>query len=264
MSRLSLERLQSRAAEIIRSLPSGDSSALRSLDLATDLLKQARPCDFCAQMFVPKRTPLARFCSSLCSMQWLKERPDYKALTFTPEHARKSGEGRKRWLTSGHQDALEEINRLRNLRPSTREDVQEKISAALRAIKHRPLLHGGNGRGPTKPQLLLHLTLGPDWIMEFIVPTKIRLPKWPAAYKIDLAHPGLKIAIEVDGPSHHAKRTQESDRRKEEFLRSDGWTVLRFWNQQILDWITSGMPTESSISTTFKQHGILPSALTAS
>jgi hypothetical protein len=165
-----------------------------------------------------------------------------------------------RWLKS-LPDAIKEIERIRNLSPSSRPEVQSKISAALRAMNHRPLLHGGNGRGPTKPQLLLHLALGPEWIMELIVLTKIRQPKWPAAYKIDVGHPGRKIAIEVDGPSHFAKRTQESDKRKEGFLRSEGWTVLRFWNNQILDWISTDMPTESSISMIFRQNDILPLAL---
>lgn len=44
----------------------------------------------------------------------------------------------------------------------------------------------------------------------------------------------LKLAIEADGGSHNSIERQAQDAKKDELLRSLGWTVLRFTNQQIL------------------------------
>lgn len=214
----------------------------------------ARPCARCETVFTPKKKPTARFCSSRCSILWLHSLPDYKATTYTDQHAANSGAGRKRWLASGDPKALAEIERLKKLNPRSRPEVQQKISQVLRDMQHRPLVRGGNGRGPTRPQLLLHLALGDGWELEFKVLTNIRRPKWPASYRIDVANPVLRIAIEVDGGSHCSKKNQEIDRRKTRFLRSRGWKVLRFWNADILAWIESG--TASPVPKALKRHGI--------
>jgi len=42
------------------------------------------------------------------------------------------------------------------------------------------------------------------------------------------------LAIEVDGGTHGALKVQKADRKKEAFLRSCGWCVLRFQNRVIL------------------------------
>lgn len=96
--------------------------------------------------------------------------------------------------------------------------------------------------------------LGSEWKYH-VVPLG-RIPGYPTHYKLDLANPARMITIELDGPSHNAVKRKEADRRKTEKLSSLGWTVLRFWNKDILNWISSGMPAESSISTTFKRLDI--------
>ena len=78
----------------------------------------------------------------------------------------------------------------------------------------------------------------------------------PTHFKIDIAHEQMRIAIEVDGFCHAAFKVKEKDARKDKFLISKGWTVLRFLNKDVLNWINSGMQAESAISMTFKQHGI--------
>lgn len=53
-------------------------------------------------------------------------------------------------------------------------------------------------------------------------------------YSIDLAIPSLKLAIECDGKSYHSSPAQKAhDRRKNVFLRKNGWRVLRFSGRQI-------------------------------
>jgi hypothetical protein len=100
---------------------------------------------------------------------------------------------------------------------------------AFNAIK------GGNGRGPTEPQKLLFDALGDGWYMEYVIktgdaPNHGRGNK-PTHYKIDLANPKYRIAVEIDGASHAG--TKEIDDKKDQFLESQGWKVLRFKNRDI-------------------------------
>ncbi len=132
----------------------------------------------------------------------------------------------------------------------SRPDVQEKLDAHLRgstnpfrdpAVQERaraaaaargyPELTGGNGTGPTVPQALLAERLG--WPMEVVVPTSRPSP-YPPCYRVDVASPVLRIAIEVDGESHNSRAVRERDARKDALLRSLGWTVLRFTNRRVL------------------------------
>ena len=116
-------------------------------------------------------------------------------------------------------------------------------------------MQGGNGRGPTATEVALAAVL-PSMRLGEIVPLGSRGNGYPTHYKLDLADRQAMLCIELDGASHYSRSRQAQDRKKEEKLRSLGWIVLRFWNKEILAWIASGMPTESSISTTFKQNGI--------
>jgi very-short-patch-repair endonuclease len=53
-------------------------------------------------------------------------------------------------------------------------------------------------------------------------------------YRIDLALPAYKIAIECDGRSYHSSPEQKAhDRRKNAYLRKNGWKVLRFSGRMI-------------------------------
>lgn len=59
--------------------------------------------------------------------------------------------------------------------------------------------------------------------------------QWPEGrYRIDIAFPGKKIAIEADGKAFHSTPEQKAhDRKKDRYLRSKGWTVLRFTGSRI-------------------------------
>jgi very-short-patch-repair endonuclease len=46
---------------------------------------------------------------------------------------------------------------------------------------------------------------------------------------MDFACLSLRLNIEVDGSQHD----RDLDRLRDEFLRSHGWTVLRFWSWDI-------------------------------
>ncbi len=52
-------------------------------------------------------------------------------------------------------------------------------------------------------------------------------------YIVDFACLNLKLAIEVDGPSHMTGSRIAHDRERTTFLEQGGWQVLRFWNTDI-------------------------------
>ena len=51
-----------------------------------------------------------------------------------------------------------------------------------------------------------------------------------AKYILDFALPKLKVAIEIDGPSHDTQKGRDADARKEAYLEKLGWRVVRISN----------------------------------
>ncbi|HZH58645.1 MAG TPA: DUF559 domain-containing protein [Metabacillus sp.] len=53
-------------------------------------------------------------------------------------------------------------------------------------------------------------------------------------YWIDLALPTYRIAIECDGKAYHSMPEQKKhDKKKDKYLRRNGWSVLRFTGSDI-------------------------------
>ena len=136
---------------------------------------------------------------------------------------------------------------MRARNPMSNPETRDKMAATLRRIGHRPKVQGGNGRGMTEPQQRLLSALPEGWVAEHVCTTgnpargTHRVTGIPAHYKIDIAHPDKKIAVEIDGASHTSRKRQEQDRRKDEWLSNHGWSVLRFSNQEVLSSISSVM-----------------------
>jgi very-short-patch-repair endonuclease len=62
--------------------------------------------------------------------------------------------------------------------------------------------------------------------------TKFRRQYARGPYIADFACVELKIVIELDGSQH---MTQESyDKRRDAFMKQQGFTILRFWNNDVL------------------------------
>ena len=132
--------------------------------------------------------------------------------------------------------------RMKKNNPMRKKETREKVSKTLKKIGHKPIQQGGNGKIMPIPQKILLEALGGGWCAEYSVATLLRgksKEKYPTCYKIDIAHPLKKIAIEVDGTSHNSLIRREQDKKKTEFLEQLGWKVLRFKNDQILQSITS-------------------------
>lgn len=112
--------------------------------------------------------------------------------------------------------------------------VRKKVSKALKTMGHKPSCRGGNGQ-LTLPQQTLVAILGEGWKPEYVVVTPRPRPKgMPRNYKIDVARPALKIAIEIDGRSHVHFRNRAADKMQTSFLLSRGWSVLHMSNAKTL------------------------------
>ena len=55
-----------------------------------------------------------------------------------------------------------------------------------------------------------------------------------AGYIVDFACPSHKIIVELDGFQHAEDAAAAYDRQRTRTLEELGWTVLRFWNDDIL------------------------------
>jgi len=129
---------------------------------------------------------------------------------------------------------------------------------------------GGNGARLPFPQQILLEALGDGWTPEFCIPTGIKRfgsykvgfvhsRPLPVHYKIDIANPELKIAVEVDGPAH--EKMQETDEKKDNFLREIGWKVVRVTNMEAVkctERIVSEIHTLSDCPTDYYVYKVEP------
>ena len=54
-------------------------------------------------------------------------------------------------------------------------------------------------------------------------------------YIADFAWLSARIVIEVDGDSHETDQGRAHDKKRDAFLRAQGFTVIRFDNDQVID-----------------------------
>ncbi|ACP24355.1 hypothetical protein NGR_c05590 [Sinorhizobium fredii NGR234] len=55
-----------------------------------------------------------------------------------------------------------------------------------------------------------------------------------AGYIVDFACAEHRLIIEVDGSQHASTGNADYDRQRTQHFESHGWTVLRFWNDDVL------------------------------
>ncbi|MER9026288.1 endonuclease domain-containing protein [Mesorhizobium sp. M0815] len=53
-------------------------------------------------------------------------------------------------------------------------------------------------------------------------------------YIVDFACPTHGLIVEVDGRQHADAEHAERDRIRSAYLESSGWTILRFWNDDVI------------------------------
>lgn len=110
------------------------------------------------------------------------------------------------------------------------EDVRHKVSQTMKERGCCPTVRGGNGHGMTGPERRLSDATG---LFPHVIAVG-RIDGYPSNYKLDLANPQIRLAVEIDGGSHGTLKVQDADARKTDYLESHGWTVLRFTNAEVL------------------------------
>lgn len=128
-------------------------------------------------------------------------------------------------------------DRMRKRNPMRDPKVRAKASATLRAIGHKPPIRGGNGTGATIAQVKIREALGSEWEIEFTIGTGkgARALGLPGHYKVDVALPRLKIAVEIDGGSHCSIARRKADERRDAYLAGLGWRTFRFSNREAME-----------------------------
>lgn len=172
---------------------------------------QCETCGITAEKkWRPAQEKHPRFCSKPCALTYVRTTDE--------------------WKTACQKYLRSEENPLHVNNPR-RAVSQAKAQTTLRERGYQHLT-GGNGTGHTVPQKLLMARLG--WPAEEVVCTGLPSP-YPHYYKLDIAHPTLKIDVELDGQSHSSTKRRESDARRDSFLREQGWIVLRIPNKRVLE-----------------------------
>ena len=204
-----------------------------------------KTCLYCGKPFMTfrKGKSTARYCSASCASKGI-----------SPEARQK------------HNDAIRKPPVIKNclecgkvmvLQPSGKKSAKRKFcspscaaryqfrdpkfryetTARMRAkSKGTFLSRGGNGQLTAHQKKLCEALGLPDSAMEYVIlTTKARgyFQSLPNSYKVDLGIPEVRLAIEVDGKTHKDKKWKFLDRRKTAVLNFIGWTVLRFWNEEV-------------------------------
>jgi len=55
-----------------------------------------------------------------------------------------------------------------------------------------------------------------------------------AGYIVDFACPNKKLIVELDGSQHASREVSISDAARTAKLEALGWTILRFWNDDVI------------------------------
>lgn len=209
-----------------------------------------RVCEFCQEGFVGRRKA-SRFCSRSCKSKWFHQNdPKFRTIAQANMAQIRSRPDVQKKI---RQHLASPSNPFRN--PKN----QRKANEAVRLKTGFSMLNGGNGRGPTVPQKALAELLG--WPTEVCVRTnQKRGSGYPTCYKIDIANPSLMIGIEVDGEGHKGTKAKARDAKKQAFLESRGWLLLRFWNHEVIRDVQSAADSVKSSISRRKQKTTSPTA----
>lgn len=176
-------------------------------------------CEWCGRSFLANKQT-RKFCGKSCST---KSR-------ITPETRERSRQVMLRIIARPEVQEKLQAHLRSSSNPLLNPINKRKAQIVLRELGY-PTLTGGNGRGPTIPQRLLAERLG--WVMEYPIRTGSRAGI-PMCYKVDIAEPILKIAIEVDGHSHKGAKARQLDAKRDAILSGMGWRIIRVQNEQVM------------------------------
>ncbi len=123
------------------------------------------------------------------------------------------------------------------------------LTSKIRNRIHKPSPFEGEGRGegdcPKKTLILLakimrkHPTDAENLLWQYLHAKKLGGFKFRrqhpiGKYIVDFICLKKKLAIELDGGQHAKKRVASEDRTRDEWMKSQGFKILRIWNHEVL------------------------------
>jgi len=72
------------------------------------------------------------------------------------------------------------------------------------------------------------------WLRSRGLGVKFRRQVPVGPYIVDFLSLEVKLIVEVDGSQHGEKHIQKRDQARDEFLRREGYEIIRFWDRDIL------------------------------
>jgi hypothetical protein len=139
-------------------------------------------------------------------------------------------------VSTGIEPKNKGIRGLQHHTPETRKRISETSKEHWQRLEYRQdvttkvknlgqLWKGGQGQTPVASEAVyIHVLCRTGFVHNHIIGMgKGSHGHWT----IDFAHLSTKIAVEIDGSSHQHRDRQERDARKDAYLRSLGWIVIR-------------------------------------
>jgi very-short-patch-repair endonuclease/predicted transcriptional regulator len=148
-------------------------------------------------------------------------------------------------LGNGYQRAAHQIHCDQN---PQKDEIRSKITAAAKGRKlseeHKKKISKARIKylkaNPDKvPYLMNHSSKMsyPELLFAQAL-TEEEIVGWEYAYRngiyeYDFAWPEIKLDVEIDGSTHLLENVKEIDRKRDEWSREQGWTVLRFTDKEV-------------------------------
>lgn len=135
-------------------------------------------------------------------------------------------------------DVLDAALQRRYVSPDTvAEDIRGRLGRGrLNAAGLRQLITRATSGSKSEAEQRMARLLGRSGTGPWVANHPIHGADGRIVAELDFAHIGLRIAIEVDGRAFHSdRRSFEHDRWRQNSLIIDGWLVLRFTWQQIIE-----------------------------
>ncbi|MFV0426754.1 MAG: DUF559 domain-containing protein [Beutenbergiaceae bacterium] len=129
----------------------------------------------------------------------------------------------------------EAIDRLLRSRTARLQDLWQALDATRHRVGNRArrrLLLDSRSEPWSAAERLAHRLLREAGLAGWFTNHRVKVPTWDrlasGVYYLDIAFPGPRLAIEIDGRAFHGDERFESDRERQNALVLAGWTVLRF------------------------------------
>lgn len=183
-----------------------------------------KECEWCGESFY-RASKAVRFCGMQCAAEW--RGVNHRKLVdinceecgeiFTPPKST------SRFCTQSCRAIWTNKNR----------------KVAPKVKKNSSYLRKADRGGLTKQEFALYSELGSEWHPQYWMSPFGALGDDIVNFKLDFANLDKKIDVEIDGRSH--MYSGDRDERRDEWLKNQGWTVLRFTNQEVTDSLNSVM-----------------------